>query len=140
VQFLVLPAWNAWQRWQGVRAEARRPTPFALGVYDVTRFVAGRDPVPNASSDTLGWRDVAFDSPGGGSVDAARHTMAVWKTSTIPGDSTFLFTLRYTAPDARTVRLDGVLRGDSVHVTLERSARHFQLAERQFHGLSEYNR
>jgi hypothetical protein len=160
LQFLVLPAWGAWQRLQGARADAARPTPFAVGVYDVTRFVVGRDTVPALANDTLRWRDVIFDSPAGGSVgthdalfwqrygrgyfrfraDTARRTVAMWKTSTVPGDSTFLVTLRYAVPDAHTVRLDGVIRGDSVHVELARSARHFQLAERQFHWLSEYNR
>jgi hypothetical protein len=160
LQFLVLPAWGTWQRWQNAQAEARRPTPFPVGVYDVTRFVVGRDGVPASVADTLRWRDVIFDSPGGGSVgthdaifwqrygrgyfrfraDTVAHTVALWKTSTVPRDSTFLFTLRYAVPDARTVRLDGVIRGDSVHVELSRSARHFQLAERLFHWLSEYNR
>jgi len=68
------------------------------------------------------------------------HTAAVWKTSTIPRDSTFLFTMRYEVPDSATVRLHTVIRGDSVHVELVRVPRHFQLAERQFHWLSEYNR
>jgi hypothetical protein len=64
----------------------------------------------------------------------------VWKISTIPRDSTFLFTMRYEVPDSNTVRLATAIRGDSVHVELVRAARHFQLAERQFHWLSEYNR
>ena len=72
--------------------------------------------------------------------DTSAHLMPVWKTSTIPGDSTFLFTVRYEVPDTSTIRLHTVIRGDSVHVELVRVARHFQLTERQFHWLSEYNR
>jgi hypothetical protein len=66
--------------------------------------------------------------------------MAVWKTSAIPRDSTFLFTMRYDVPDTSTVKLAAVIHGDSVRVELVRIPRHFQLAERQFHWLSEYNR
>jgi hypothetical protein len=51
-----------------------------------------------------------------------------------------MFTLRYEVPDTSTIRLHTVIRGDSVHVELFRVPRHFQLAERQFHWLSEYNR
>ena len=39
-----------------------------------------------------------------------------------------------------TIVLDALIRGDSVHVEMVRAPRHFQLTERQFHWLSEYNR
>ena len=141
---------------------AKRPIlgPIPVGVYDVRSFVVNRDTVPAASSDTLRWRDVIFDNNAAGSVntrdqvfwqryrrgyfryapDTASRTAAVWKISTIPRDSTFLFTMRYDVPDSNTVRLATVVRGDSIHVELVRTARHFQLAERQVHWLSEYNR
>jgi hypothetical protein len=38
------------------------------------------------------------------------------------------------------VVLRGKIRNDSVFVALRRQKRHFQLAERQFHWLSEANR
>jgi len=158
-QILVAPLQSSWTRYQ----TAKRPvvqSPFRFGVYDVRTFVVNRDTVPAASSDTLRWRDVIFDNNGAGSVntrdqvfwqryrrayfryraDTTNRTAAVWKTSTIPGDSTFLFTMRYEVPDSNTVRLATVIRGDSVRVELVRMPRHFQLAERQFHWLSEYNR
>ena len=64
----------------------------------------------------------------------------MWKTSTIPGDSTWLFTMRYEVPDTSTIVLHTLIRGDSIRVELARVPRHFQLTERQFHWLSEYNR
>ncbi len=73
-------------------------------------------------------------------ADTTARTATVWKTSTIPGDSTFLFTMRYEVPDTSSIRLHAVIRGDTVQVDLKRMARHFQLTERQFHWLSEYNR
>jgi hypothetical protein len=119
-----------------------------------------RDTVPASTSDTLRWRDVIFDSNSGGSVGTSDQlfwqryrrgyfrykpnpvdkTVAVWKTSFILRDSTFLFQMRYEMPDSNTIRFHTAIRGDSIHVELARLPRHFQLTERQFHWLSEYNR
>ena len=158
-QFLIFPFQNGWRRSQALKV-APAAGPFSPGYYDVRRYVVNKDTIALSSADTLRWRDVIIDNAGAGSVntldqvfqqryhrgyfryrpDAATHTAAVWKTSTIPGDSTFLFTMRYEVPDTSTIRLHTRIRGDSVHVELVRVPRHFQLAERQFHWLSEYNR
>jgi hypothetical protein len=158
-QVLVASIQFNWTRYKTANAPVP-PGPFAIGVYDVRQFVLGRDTIPAASADTLRWQDVIFDTRSGGSVntrdqvfwqryrrgyfryraDTATHTLAVWKVSAIPRDSTFLFTMRYEAADSNTVRLHTVIRGDSVHADLVRVPRHFQLAERQFHWISEYNR
>lgn len=158
-QFLITPVMNGWNGYK--RAHGPQPVGvLPVGVYDVRKFVVGKTEVPLTSTDTLRWRDLIIDNAGGGSVgardgafwvrygrgyfrykaDTAAKTMAVWKTSTIPRDSTFMFTMRYEKPDSLTVRLHTVIRGDSVHVELAKTNRHFQLAERQFHWLSEYNR
>jgi hypothetical protein len=158
-QILILPLTGAWTRYEN--AQRVPPAgPFKAGVYDVRRYVVNRDTVPAASADTLRWRDVIIDSPGAGSVntrdqvfwqryrrgyfryrpDTVSKRVAVWKISTMPGDSTFLFTMRYETPDTSTIRFHTVIRGDSVHVELIRAPRHFQLTERYFHWLSEYNR
>ena len=158
-QILVFPIKNGWAAFRGA-ARTANLGPFKTGVYDVRRYVVNADTIPAASGDTLRWRDVIFDNGGAGSAhtrdqvfwqrygrgyfryraDTARRTAAVWKTSAIPRDSTFLFTVRYELPDTNTIRIHTVIRGDSVHVDLVRAPRHFQLAERQFHWLSEYNR
>jgi hypothetical protein len=158
-QVLFLQAKNNWTRYKLTNAPPV-PGPFKVGVYDVRRFVLNRDTIPLSSTDSLRWRDVIFDSNVAGSIatadpifwqryrrgyfrfkpDTAAHTVAVWKTSTIPRDSTFLFTMRYEVPDTNTIRFATAIRGDSVHVELVRVPRHFQLTERQFHWLSEYNR
>ncbi len=158
-QFLIFPVNTGWQRYKAFNAPAARG-PLAAGFYDVRRYVVNHDTIAASSADTLRWRDVVIDNTGAGSInttdqvfwqryrrgyfrykpDPATHTAAVWKTSTIPRDSTFLFTMRYEVPDSITIRVHAVIRGDSVHVELVRTPRHFQLAERQFHWLSEYNR
>lgn len=158
-QILIAPFQSSWTRYQALR-QPPASGPFTVGVYDVRSFVVNGDTVPLASGDTLRWRDVIIDSNGAGSVntrdpvfwqryrrgyfrykpDTATRTVAVWKTSAIPRDSTFLFTMQYDVPDTNTVRWATVVRGDSIRVELVRVPRHFQLTERQFHWLSEYNR
>lgn len=158
-QFLFVPLQTGWTRYQ----DSNRPVdsgPFKAGIYDVRRYVVNHDTIPLSSADTLRWKDVVIDSRGAGSVnttdaifwqryrrgyfrykpDSIAHTVAVWKTSAIPRDSTFLFTMRYERPDTNTIRFHTAIRGDSIHVELVRMPRHFQLTERQFHLLSEYNR
>jgi hypothetical protein len=158
-QFLIFPLKSGWQRSRALKVSPAQG-PFVPGFYDVRRYVVNRDTIVASTGDTLRWRDVIIDNNGAGSINTsdpvfwqryhrgyfrykpnpASHTAAVWKTSAIPRDSTFLFTMRYEVPDSTTIRLHTVIRGDSVHVELVRVPRHFQLAERQFHWLSEYNR
>lgn len=156
---MLIPLNDGWKNFQSLRHRPKA-VPIAAGVYDVRRYVVNHDTIPAASGDTLRWQDVIIDNNGAGSVntrdavfwqhyrrgyfryraDTVHHTVAVWKTSTIPRDSAFLFTMRYELSDTATIRFHTVIRGDSVHVELVRSPRHFQLAENQFHWLSEYNR
>jgi len=158
-QLLWLPLQRGWNSYQAAHAPIP-PGPFTPGVYDVRRFLVNGVEVPATSGDTLRWKDVIIDSRGAGSVntsdqlfwqryrrgyfryrpDTTTAMAAVWKTSAIPRDSTFLFTMHYEVPDTSRILLATVIRGDSIHVELVRVPRHFQLAERQFHWLSEYNR
>lgn len=155
---LVLPLQSSWSRYRTLMHQAPSK-PFPAGVYDVRRYVRNGDTIPALLADTLRWRDVIFDNDQQGSInttdpvfwqryhrgyfrykaDTIKRTVAVWKTSTAL-DSTFLFTMRYEMPDTNTIRLWTRVRGDSVFADLVRNNRHFQLAERQFHWLSEYNR
>jgi hypothetical protein len=158
-QILWGPLHSSWTRSQALE-HPPAPGPFAAGVYDVRSYVVNHDTIPLTSADSIRWRDVIIDSNTSGSIgsrdpvfwqryrrgyfrykpDTAAHTAAVWKTSTIPGDSTFLFTMRYEVPDSTSLRFIAPIRGDTVRVDLVRVPRHFQLTERQFHWLSEYNR
>jgi hypothetical protein len=156
---LLVPFKNGYRRYSAMQTPPVGG-PLKSGVYQVTRYVVNETAVPLTPGDTLRWSDLIIDSPMAGSIgtrdqvfwqrygrgyfrfkpDTTTHLAAVWKTSTIPGDSTFLFTMRFEVPDTSTIRLHTVIRGDSIHVELLRKARHFPLAERQFHWLSEYNR
>jgi hypothetical protein len=158
-QILIFPLKNGYQRYRAGNAPAPSG-PFKVGMYEVRDFSVNRQSVPLTAGDSTRWRDVIFDSNGAGSISTtdtlfwqryhrgyfrykanpADQSMAVWKTSAIPRDSTFLFTGHYAIPDSNTIVLDAQIRGDSVHVEMVRLPRHFQLTERQFHWLSEYNR
>lgn len=158
-QILIFPLKNGYDRYRA--ANATPPAgPFKVGLYEVRDFSVNRQTIPMTAGDSTRWRDVIFDSNGAGSIattdtlfwqryhrgyfrykaNPTDQTMAVWKTSAIPRDSTFLFNGRYATPDSNTVVFDAQIRGDSVHVEMVRVPRHFQLTERQFHWLSEYNR
>ncbi|UOQ97236.1 hypothetical protein MUN81_18600 [Hymenobacter sp. 5317J-9] len=120
------------------------------GFFEVERFEAN---VP----DSLRWKDVVFEAGTSGSVgspdtllrqryrrgyfayslDSANSTIAFKKMSS---DSLPVFTLRYAQPDSNHLVLRGKMRNDTVLIALKRQPRHFQLAERQFHWLSEANR
>ena len=145
------------------RAEAAkkipRAVPLAAGVYDVRLFVRNRDTIPALNSDSLRWRDFIIDNNLQGSIgtadtlfwqryhrgyfryktDTGTHTIALWRTSTRL-DSAGVFTARYDSPDSNSARLWTKVGNDSLYVELVRVPRHFQLTERQFHWLSEYNR
>lgn len=155
---LVLPSHATWQR---ARAAATPvvAVPLDVGVYDVRHFVVNGDTIAASAADSLRWRDVIIDNPTQGSVgttdalfwqryrrghfryraDTAARTLAVWRTSFLL-DSTHAFTARYERPDHETTRLWTTIGDDSVFVELVRTPRRFQLAERQFHWLSEWNR
>ncbi len=154
----ILPFIDSYQRYTDTPSTgeiAQIPT----GMYDVKTFIINHDTVAILASDTVVWKDVIFETSGMGSVNsadtlfrqryhrgyfnytpnAATNTLSFIKRS-VTGDSTFLFNSRYELPNPNTIRLWAKIRNDSVFVELVKSRRHFQLAERQFHWLSEYNR
>jgi hypothetical protein len=133
--------------------------PIPSGLYDVKTYVLNGDTIPGLVTDTVRWKDMVFERGGGGSVgttdtlfwqryrrgyfsfkpDTVRRNLRVIRRSW-PGDTTYLFTMHYDVSDRSRIKLWTKVRNDSLYIELERSKRHFQLAEKQFHFLSEYNR
>jgi hypothetical protein len=131
--------------------------PIKTGVYDVSVYAVNRDTIPSLVNDTLRWQDVIFEKGGFASMktsdtsfrhiykrayfnyrpDTIKHTIS-FESFSASGKTVFLF--RYELPDTNTIRLWGKTKNDSLYIELRKSNRHFQLAERQFHWLSEYNR
>lgn len=133
---------------------SKQPVP--NGVYDVAVYAVNNNAVPAAAGDTLRWQNLIFED-GTGSIetsdtafrhryhrayfgyalDSASHTLGFKKRY---DDSLFMIKFRFDAPDSNTLRLWGKQHSDSLYIVLKRTDRHFQLAEKQFHWLSEYNR
>ena len=131
--------------------------PFEAGVYDVTHYAINNDTMPPLLTDTLRWQQVIFDNSRSGSIstsdtafrrmynrayftykaDTVKHTFNILKRMT---DSLPIAALQYRFEDANTIRFWGRRQSDSLSFVLKRSLRHFQLAEKQFHWLSESNR
>jgi len=152
---VVLPFISTYQYYVSAR-QAPKKQPVKNGVYEVAVFSVNNHPVPLSIADSMRWHDVIFQGGLGSiktadsafrqrykrgyfyySADSATHTLGFKK---MMGDSVFIVNLHYDLPDSNTVRLWGLRRNDSLYVELKRTNRHFQLAEKQFHWLTEYNR
>jgi hypothetical protein len=155
ILFIGFPFFQSWDRYQAINATPI-PKPF-YGVYHVDTFVVNADTMPITTHDTLRWKDIIFDKSGLGSVnaqdttfrqryrrgyfsyatDTVKQTIAIKKFT---NDSLPLFTMQYTRFNNEEVHLRTKFRNDSIRVVIRKSNRHFQLTEKQFHWLSEYNR
>ncbi|MGC4034924.1 MAG: hypothetical protein QM764_03110 [Chitinophagaceae bacterium] len=131
--------------------------PIQQGVYAVNKFVLNNDTVQSNYTDSLRWQDVIFDQSKQGSIKTAdtayrqRYKRAYFfyefdsagqnlSFKKFQGDSLLIASFRFELPDSNTVWLRGRQHNDSLFVELKRTNRHFQLAEKQFHWLSEANR
>ncbi len=130
---------------------------FKPGVYDVAQYVVNKDTLPPLLTDSIRWKDFIIENSSYGSINTADPLLRrrygrgyfnftvdtlqpVIHIKKLAQDSTDLYTFRYLLPDSNTIQLSGTQKNDSLFIMLKRSARHFQLAEKQFHWLSEANR
>ncbi|HYC27977.1 MAG TPA: hypothetical protein VEB42_04160, partial [Chitinophagaceae bacterium] len=70
-------------------------------------------------------------------VDTTKHSFDIYRS---PMDSVAIAALNYRYEDENTIAFWGHRKTDSVFFRLRRNMHNFQLAERQFHWLSEANR
>lgn len=109
--------------------------------------------MPVSSAFMLRWQDLIFKN-GVGSVksndtlfrrrynrgyfayglDTAKNVLGFRKRI---GDKNYILEFKYAIPDSSTITMAGLHGKDSLYVELKQ---HFQIAERQFHWLSEQNR
>lgn len=163
IAVIILPFYQYWQLKYGhqIAPTVSRANPIKSGIYDVIVFKVNKDSLPISPSDSLRWQDVIFENGYAGSIktadtifrqrykrgyfgyetDTSQHIINFRK---LPTDSAMsnaiVLTMHYQIPDDNTIQLWGKENNDSLYVLLKRSNRHFQLAEKQFHWLSEYNR
>jgi hypothetical protein len=157
---VVFSLYENWQRYK-MSLNTTDTKPIKSGIYNVAAFVVNKDTVPSAITDSMRWQDVIFEKNGRGSIKTAdtvflqryKRGYFDFETDTVKHIITFkkprtdsvrysrlVLSLRYDLPDTNTIRLWGKDKNDSMYVLLKKSNRHFQLAEKQFHWLSEYNR
>jgi hypothetical protein len=155
---LVMGIIQGYQGWSQSKAPRKEVGSIKSGMYDVTLFAINSDTIPYSPTDSLRWKDVVFDHGGGSvnttdnifwqryrrgyfrySVDSTGRNMTFTKSGWT-GQTDSLFTLQFDQPDSNSLRLWGQIRKDSVYVIMKKNNRHFQLTEKQFHWLSEYNR
>jgi uncharacterized membrane protein YphA (DoxX/SURF4 family) len=151
--FAVLPFYEMFQSSRSSNPVPAANKPITTGVFDVVSFEAeGR-----MKEDSLRWKDMVFETYTGGSIqttdtlfrqrynrryfaystDSLRQNISFKKSS---NDSLPVFTMQYSMPDTNQLLLKGKIKNDSLRVVLKRRKGRFQLAERQFHWLSEDNR
>ena len=157
---VVFSAYQNWQRYK-MLSETPESKPIKSGIYDVAVFAVNKDTLPPLLTDSMRWQNVVFEKDGSGSIKTAdtvfrqRYKRGYFKSETDTVNhvinfkkwqtdsamySGIILTLHYQLPDSNTIQLWGKQNNDSLYVLLTRSNRHFQLAEKQFHWLSEYNR
>lgn len=149
--FAIWPFYNNLQN-ESLPNEATKTPKLKAGFYEITDFQANP-----TLPDSLRWQNVVFEEGTFGSIattdtlfrqryrrgyfgytlDSTGRNLGIKKFAS---DSLPLFTFQVTRPDTNRLVLAGIYRGDSLRVALRHTNRHFQLAERQFHWLSEANR
>ncbi len=138
------------------RSQGTSIKPITPGMYDVEVFAINKDTIPALINDSIRWSNLVFEQNGTGSVgstdtafrqryrrgyfnfkiDTSNSTIRI----TTKRDSIPLYVFNYSMPDSLTIQLRGNRKTDSVYAVLKKSKRHFQLAEKQFHWISEENR
>jgi hypothetical protein len=125
--------------------------PPLYGIWEVDSFVRGLEALPALVGDSVRWRRIVFGYPGAASVrllndstrgyrvtaDTVKHTLMLSSRR----DSSFKLPLAYARVGAHndSLRLDGILNGDSLHVRLHRlDENRFLLVSRGYHWINEF--
>ncbi len=154
--FVVMSFINARSRYRNMQNSVDH-SPIKAGIYDVITYAVNKDTIPSLVTDTTRWRDVIFEKGEWGSVGTTdtlfrqRYRRGYFNTSydtlkkTIDFKKTAnaenaILKFRYQLMGDTLIVLSGSRNKDSLYVVLKKSNRHFQLAEKQFHWISEANR
>lgn len=125
--------------------------PPLYGIWEVDSFVRGHEALPALVGDSVRWRRLVFSYPGAASVrllnDSTRgyrvtaDTVKQMLVLSSRRDSTFKLPLAYARGGLRndSLRLDGIVNGDSLHVRLHRlDETRFLLVSRGYHWINEF--
>ena len=155
IAFVVLGFYQSWDWYQQTQTTEKQI--ITQGVYSIKTFKKNNEIMLVAANDSLAWKDFIFDKSGSGSINTSDPMF--WekyhrgyfayvpdaKTKTIAfkitlADTTNLFTMKYKIINSKTIQMEGKVRKDTLYFELTRNEKQFQLAERQFHWISEANR
>jgi len=131
---------------------------FEPGLYDITNFKLKKDTTMIVESDSVRWRNLVFDTNSFGTVatddtaflSSRRYHRSFFRYKIDTAQKTFDMTwggsqrsyaaaFHYEFGDS-SVLFRGRKNNDSIYFALRKNPHQFQLAERQFHWLSEANR
>lgn len=137
-----------WTSWSFRRQIAVRPPLY--GIWEVDSFVRGHEALPALVGDSVRWRRLVVSYPGAASVrllndstrgyrvtaDTVKHTLVLSSRR----DSSFKLPLAYARGVRNdSLRLDGIVNGDSLHVRLHRlDETRFLLVSRGYHWINEF--
>jgi hypothetical protein len=156
ILFALIPLNESWSRYKE-ESKKGELKPIKIGVYNIQSLIKNNDTIDISHNDKMAWKDFIFDKGGLGSIntldtlfrqrygrgyfnyqpDSVTETILFKKSQT---DTTSLFKMNYKIVNENTLLVWGLIGTDSLRFELQRSNRHFQLAERQFHWISESNR
>ncbi len=156
ILFVGIGFYNSYLSYQGRKVDVAI-FPLEKGVYDVAVFSVNNDTIGTNSDKSFRWEEMIFEKNGQGSMKTAdtlfrrRYERAYFNYTTDSskqlisikkffGDKLALVECRYETTGDSLLKLWGKRGNDSLYIELRKSRRHFQLAERQFHWLSEQNR
>lgn len=136
--------------------------PIKPGFYNVIIYKINNDTIPFSDEDSMRWQNVIFENGAQtGSIktedtifrqrykrgyfrykaDTSQRTISFRK---LPTDSAMrtdvVLFMHYQIPNDSIIQLSGKENNDSLYVVLKRTNHHFQLTEKQFHWMSNYNR
>ncbi|WP_333879022.1 hypothetical protein, partial [Flavobacterium sp.] len=151
-----LSLYQSWA-WREEFYQTNIQKPITPGIYYVTSFKKNNTEIPiSLANDTI-WKDFIFQDNGRGSIMTTdtlltqNYNRGYFSYTVKPKEKTIvfspsgntdkvLFKLQYQQTGAKTMQLYGKIEHDSVVFNLVKSDRKFQLAEKQFHWISEANR
>lgn len=134
------------------------PKPFAQGMFETKLLIRNNDTIPVLANDSLVWKDIIIDNAFSGSInsrdtllrvrygrgyflhsnDSVKKVLHAYKFT--DGDSIPMFDLKYELIGKDSIIFKTKLKRDSLQLFMARSKHKFQLADRQFHWVSESNR
>lgn len=152
---VILPFHDNYGFYQTISHAGDKKQPVKNGVYEVAEYAVNGHSQQLSITDSLRWQDVVFENGTGSAktadtafrqrykrgyftygLDSATHHL----NFSNPLTQNVIASFRYEMPDTSLIKLWGMEHSDSLYIELKRTSRHFQLAERQFHWLSEANR